>query len=394
MGITTTATSQAGRRASDARRAAFAGMALAWAIAMATPIAGQETSAFVATLGNDTIAVERWSRTGRELTGTSVIFSPRTTERRYTIHYGQDGAIERFEQTTGAVGEAPTARQSIEYMADSARVTQRRDTTVRTYTVASTARPLPLSENMFVVWAETIRRLAPDAKSATFLGGRGEFIYELRRNGDRIELINPDFGPIVAVLDGEKRLATLDMTGTTDKYVVTRAASIDVDAIAARGAARDAQGNPAGLLSPRDTARAMIGNAHVSVDYGRPSMRGRKIFGGIVPWQTLWRTGANQATQLMADRELEIGGATVPAGTYTLWTIPAPSGWKLVINRQHGQWGTVYDPAQDLARVDLPTERVSTPVERFTIEVTPTSRGGVLTLVWENTRARIPFTVK
>jgi hypothetical protein len=123
-------------------------------------------------------------------------------------------------------------------------------------------------------------------------------------------------------------------------------------------------------------------------------MRGRQIFGGIVPWQTIWRTGANQATQLITDRDLVIGNATVPAGTYTLWTIPAPSGWKLVINRQHGQWGTVYDPAQDLARIDLPTERVAEPVDRLTIEVTSARRGGVLSVVWENTRARIPFTVK
>jgi hypothetical protein len=292
------------------------------------------------------------------------------------------------------VGEAPLARLTIEYTADSARVTQRRDTTVRTYSVATTARPLPLSENIFAGWAETVRSLPPDAKRATFLGGRSEFVYEIRRNGDRVEFINPDFGPIVARVDGADELAVLDMTATTDKYVVRRVASLDVDAIAARSAVRDAQGQPAGLLSPRDTAKATVDGAHVSVDYGRPSMRGRQIFGGIVPWQTIWRTGANQATQLITDRDLVIGNATVPAGTYTLWTIPAPSGWKLVINRQHGQWGTVYDPAQDLARIDLPTERVAEPVDRLTIEVTSARRGGALSVVWENTRARIPFTVK
>jgi len=109
---------------------------------------------------------------------------------------------------------------------------------------------------------------------------------------------------------------------------------------------------PLGQLSVRDTARAGVGGAEVWVDYGRPLKRGREIFGNVVPWNAVWRTGANAATQFSTSADLVIGGAAVPAGKYTLWTLPTPSGWKLIINKQTGQWGTEYHPEQDLVRVE------------------------------------------
>src|SRR5580704_1818688 len=105
------------------------------------------------------------------------------------------------------------------------------------------------------------------------------------------------------------------------------------------------------VLSPRDTARATIGKAHVLVDYGRPSKRGRVIFGSLVPYGQVWRTGANAATTFVIDKDLTIGAQTVPAGTYTLYTLPSASNWLLIINKQTGQWGTEYDQSQDLVRI-------------------------------------------
>ncbi len=177
--------------------------------------------------------------------------------------------------------------------------------------------------------------------------------------------------------------------------MVQRVAAVDVATLAAEFAARDQAGGGLGVLSPRDTVRAEIAGAHLLVDYSRPSARGRTIFGGVVPWDEVWRTGADAATQLVTDRELEIGGVAVPPGTYTLWTIPTrAAGWKLLVNKQHGQWGTSYDPAQDLARIDLPTSRLAQPVERFTFELVPAQGGGTLAFAWADTRAAIPFRVK
>lgn len=142
------------------------------------------------------------------------------------------------------------------------------------------------------------------------------------------------------------------------------------------------------VLSPRDTAEMRFGNDRVFIDYGRPSMRGRTIMGGLVPYGRVWRTGANEATTFVTPRDLRIGEARVPAGTYTLYTLPGESEWQLIINRQTGQWGTEYDPSQDLARIPMRVERLAQPVEQFTIDFEPGS-GNVfnLALRWENTRA-------
>jgi len=110
----------------------------------------------------------------------------------------------------------------------------------------------------------------------------------------------------------------------------------------------------------------------------------------VVPWNRVWRTGANAATQFVTPVDLEIGGARVPAGTYTLWTLPSPAGWKLIVNKQHGQWGTMYDVTQDLVRVDLQVETITAPVDKFTIALEPDAAGATLRLAWDTTRASVP----
>jgi hypothetical protein len=160
-----------------------------------------------------------------------------------------------------------------------------------------------------------------------------------------------------------------------------------MDSMIAVFAARELAGAGLGALSPRDTLRATVGGAHVLVDFGRPMRRGRTIFGNVVPWDTVWRTGANQATQLITDKNLVIGGTPVPAGTYSLFTIPSPKGWQLIINKQHGQWGTDYDSKQDLARVPMTVRTVATPVERLEIAIRNQAGRARLAIGWERTEA-------
>ncbi|HJU67672.1 MAG TPA: DUF2911 domain-containing protein [Gemmatimonadaceae bacterium] len=149
------------------------------------------------------------------------------------------------------------------------------------------------------------------------------------------------------------------------------------------------------LLSPRDSTEQTIGAARVVVDYGRPSMRRRKIFGSLVPFGAVWRTGANEATHLRTDRDITIGTIRVPRGTYTLWTIPERDGWTLIINRQTGQWGTDYDKTQDVGRASMKLSTLREPVEQFTIVIEPTRNGsGTLAMIWDTTRASIPISVE
>jgi hypothetical protein len=151
-------------------------------------------------------------------------------------------------------------------------------------------------------------------------------------------------------------------------------------------------GAPRPVLSPRDTVQLALNPGNrIYVDYGRPTMRGRRIMGGLVPWGQVWRTGANAATTLVTDLDLELGGTRVPRGTYTLYTLPTPAGWLLIVNRQTGQWGTEYHASRDLARIPMQVSTLREPVERFTIALERGRGGGTLALSWENTRAVVPF---
>jgi hypothetical protein len=141
--------------------------------------------------------------------------------------------------------------------------------------------------------------------------------------------------------------------------------------------------------SPPATTECTIKGKKVSISYSRPSLRGRKME-TLTPYGKVWRTGANEATTLVTEGDIDIGGAKVPAGTYTLYTLPSEGTWKLIINKQTGQWGTVYNQDQDLARVDMKKEEIVVPVEQFTISLDQDSNNSAdLILEWEKTRLTV-----
>jgi len=138
--------------------------------------------------------------------------------------------------------------------------------------------------------------------------------------------------------------------------------------------------------SPPGTAEVTLKNKEITIDYSRPSLKGRKVGQELAPYGKVWRTGANEATALNTAIDLNIGGAKVPAGKYTLYTLPSEGTWKLIINKQTGQWGTQYDESQDLARVDMKKTALPQSVEQFTISFDKKNENTAnLNLDWENT---------
>jgi Protein of unknown function (DUF2911) len=147
------------------------------------------------------------------------------------------------------------------------------------------------------------------------------------------------------------------------------------------------------LVSLPAKANVILPNATVSIDYCAPSMRGRTIFGGLVPYGEVWRTGANAATTLKTTGALQIGDLNVPAGTYTLYSLPTADGWTLIVNKQTGQWGTVYDKAQDLGRVQMSAGSTAVPVETFVIDFEKTiGQTTELHLKWAGVDASVGIT--
>ena len=149
-----------------------------------------------------------------------------------------------------------------------------------------------------------------------------------------------------------------------------------------------------GLASPDTLVHARLGGANIAIEYGSPRRRDREILGKVVPYDRVWRTGANAATALSTDRELTIGDKSIPVGQYTLWTFPRRNGVDLIINRQVGQWGTDYDASKDLVHIPMTVSTASPPRENFAI--TLAGRGGIgeLRIQWDTFVWSVPVTAK
>lgn len=362
----------------------------------------QERAGFVVRLGTDTLAVEEYTRTATRVSGVSVTRTPRPSHRAYTLDLHADGTPRRLEIVAERLDAGPGPARTtttVEFGADSARSTVPRGDSSATVAVASGPGAAPF---VFGVMG-FIEQLAVQARAA------GRFPYTVpfvgpgsapasqatitAGGGDTLRLMIRTpvgaVGPWIVRADARGRLVEYDGRGTPFQARASRLASADVAGARAAFGAR-----PLGPLSARDTMRATVDGAEVAVEYSRPARRGRDVFGAVVPWGEVWRTGANQATHLKTSADLEIGGATVPAGTYTLWTIPTPRGWTLIVNRQTGQWGTVYSPEQDLVRVPMTVDAPPATVERFTIAIEPEGAGSQLRLSWDGTRASVPIARK
>ena len=209
-------------------------------------------------------------------------------------------------------------------------------------------------------------------------------------SGDSIRLPNG----LVFRVDRDGRLQSFDGSSTTQKLTATRGSGgLDIASIASKM-------TPMGTLSSRGTARGafqtQMPGGIMMIDYGRPLVRERTVWGGLlIPLDTIWRLGANEATHFATSRDLDFGGTVVPAGLYTLFLFNAKSGPQLVVNKQVGQWGTIYDSAKDVARIPLAMSSTPEHVEEFTIAIKQAAPSrGSLEISWGPQMATTNFTVK
>lgn len=353
-------------------------LAAALLAAQGTP----ETAGFLWRLGTDTTEVERFTRAPGRLQGVHLTREPQTTIRAWSAELAPDGSVRRFELTLRRDGSVLSHRV-ITFAGDSATLVLIRGDSTVTRSVAAPRGTLPALPDSYAFFELALRRapgrdslliplLAPGADAAS----RATFN---RAGGDTVILRLEDLPPITLRVDRDGRILWANNLGK----IVERVPAPNMDALATAFGPR-----PLGWLSPRDTVRAVIAGARVAVDYSRPARRGRVVFGGLVPWNRVWRTGANRTTTLITDADLVIGGVTMPPGSYSLFTLPTPSGWTLIINRNVGS-GLEYSAEHDLGRVPLAVETLPQLVERFTIALEPRADGttATLALTWERTRA-------
>lgn len=359
---------------------------------------------YVVTLGRDTLAVEHYEQRGSTITGQLVLRTPATAVLGYELTMNAQRQVTRaVVRTLQPSGEPVQPRRTwdIAFGADSIIATRTVGDSTATTRAASGGGAMPLLHPSqhplgFVLAIQNAMRLRPDSNAVrTFSpGSRGVFNTFVKRVGRDHALFGYIQGARLHVyLAADGTVDSIDHHETTMKVMTRRARPLDALALARDFAARDAGADRIGALSPRDSLRARVGRADITIRYGRPAARGRRVFGELVPWGEVWRAGADAATSLELGADIEVGGVRLPAGHYTLFLRPGPDGATLMVNGQTGQWGTAYDPARDVRHFAMRRVALPAPVERVTFSVAQEAGHGVMRVDWDSTRYQLDFTV-
>lgn len=365
--------------------------------ALPAALLAQAPATLTARLGVDTISVEQIIRSGNTLEAEVLTRSPRTTLQRHRAQFDAAGnltslTVRDFDPASG------TERRTTTYMrhGDSLHIDVRGEQPSQRM-VAAPAAWLPFIDLVhwpFDVALQRMRGGNQTQYAAPMLSGGRIANFPLAfTGGDSATVTHPTRGTMRLTVLADGAIRTLDAGATTRALIVSRSGASDVTTLARDFAARDAAGRGIGELSGRGGGAATVLGATITLDYGVPMKRGRDIWGALVRHGQLWRTGANRATHLKTDRELRFGELVVPAGEYTLFSIPEATGGVLIINRQTGQNGQSYDQARDLGRVPLRARALDRDVEGFTIVVREENGRGVLALQWDRTELVTGFTV-
>jgi hypothetical protein len=381
------------------------------------PAGPVERYGFIARLGNDTVSVESVTRGGNTETSHEVDRFPHVRVRHTEIELGPDGGIRHLVMEIYTPSEPAHQRQRrvvVDVTRDSVHVSKTDSTgTIRRVFATDGGMAMAHVPQMYSLYelyfAAALKRVEVSKGAPGDTEPMRQFYIEREFDrfplhhgvvralpGGRAEIVHDWLAGVgEATFDSADHMLSYSGARTTYKVDVSRITTPpDVQAAAARLEAAEATSGVR-ELSVRDTLRASIGNATFVIDYGRPLVRGRVLLGKIVPYDYVWRTGANAATQFTTSAPLTLAGMRIAAETYTLWTVPRANGADLIVNRQTGQWGTEYDGSQDLGMAPMTTETLATPVEKFTISITLISRiRGALTMEWGPFRWTAPIEVQ
>ncbi len=358
---------------------------------------------YVTLLGNDTLAVEFFEKTENGLTAKVVLRSPRTTLTSYGITLDENGGISemymnRHSPDSGFSGSGSIIRSYAKTGDSLTTQVRTNDGTFRTLTSLYEEGILPFIDMVHwpfeLAFNNAVKTDADSINQRLLTGSRAATFIIAKIEKDSMTIRHPSRGVMGVHVSSFGDIIKLDASQTTRKLTVNRVPNVDIDVIAAKFAKSDKNGSPFGSLSGAVEESFSFNGAVFDVSYGSPQKRGRKLFGGIVPYGQRWRTGANRAAHFKTSKSLSVGDLHVPAGEYTLFTIPEADGGTLIINKQTGQNGRTYDEARDLGRVPMSVSEQGESIEGFTILVEETKAGGVLKLIWGNTVYSVDFNIK
>jgi hypothetical protein len=377
-----------------------------------------ERYGFLTTLGHDTISIESITRQGNTLTSDEVDRFPAVRIRHTIVDLNDDGSIRHLEMNIHSPSElsgqrdrkvvADVAGNGVHLSKTDSTGTVNRDfATSGSIVIAHVPQMYGLYELYFAAALKhamtsklpagspvQMRQFYIDREFDRF--PLGDVTVKPLDNG-KIEITHDWLsGTGEAMMDSAGNMLSYSGARTTyDVQVKRLAAPPEVKGIADHFEAMEKESGHVRSLSVRDTARAQIGNSIFTIDYSRPLLRGRTLLGDVIPYDRVWRTGANAATQFTTSTPIKLAGMQVPAGTYTLFTAPHTNGVDLIVNKQTGEWGTEYNRLLNLGTTKIISGTNTTSVEEFTISIIPgDNRHGTLVLEWGSFKWIAPIEVQ
>ena len=358
------------------------------------------TASFVATLGTDTVIVETYNMLPNHLYGKAFLRYPEDQIGVFDFHFYPNGSIKHYSMsymhpdssyatssgTQGVYCENDTCTWFGSWPGSETEYINKRPAQQMDF-IGGWTPTLSLIEWNCMRLMKSGKQTQPITMINDYIGIRNVAIS--RGKGDTL-IFGGDFLEYTKIkVSPEGRILAYDGTATQWNYIVTRHEPMDVDEVAKRMSKKPKIGIP----SPTATINFTIANDTINLSYGRPFKRGRKIFGGIVPYDSIWRTGANDPTKISLPYAIRFGKITVPKGEYSLYTIPSMENWILIFNADLKQWPSEPNRSKDVALIPMKVQKADKQTDQFTINIEPLKSGGIIKFVWDETEAFASFRV-
>ena len=363
---------------------------------------GQQTytASFVAKLGTDTVIVETYNMLPNHLYGKAFLRYPEDQIGVFDFHFYPDGSIKHYSMsfmnpdssyitssgTQGVYCEDDTCTWFASWKGEEDEYTNKRAVKHIDF-IGGWTPTISLLEWNCMRLIKSGKQSLPITLINDYIGTRNVAVWKGKEDtlifgGDFLEYTK-------LKVTAEGRIVNYDGTATPWNYIATKLEPINVDDVAKRMLKKPKIGIP----SPEIKVDFLVANDTINLSYGRPSKRGRKIFGGIVPYDSVWRTGAGDPTTLTLPYNIQFGKSMILKGKYTLYTIPRADQWTLIFNTDLKQWPTEPNRSKDFVLIPLQVKRLPTPVEQFTIAIEPSKDGGVIKFTWDDTEVYAPFKI-
>lgn len=368
----------------------------------AVKLHGQQlySASFIAKLGIDTVIVETYNMLPNHLYGKAFLRYPEDNIGVFDFHFYPDGSIKHYSMsfmnpdssyitstgTSGVFCEDDTCTWFASWRGGDYEYTNKRPVKQIDF-IGGWTPTISLLEWNCMRLIKSGEQSLPITLINDYIGTRNVAIW--RGNADTL-IFGGDFLEYTKLkVTADGRIMTYDGTATPWNYIATKLDPVNVDEIAKRLSKTPKIGIP----SPEVKEDFFVANDTINLSYGRPSKRGRRIFGGIVPYDSVWRTGAGDPTILTLPYNIQIGKGVIPKGKYALYTIPGTRQWTLIFNTDLKQWPTEPNRSKDFMLIPLKVKRLTTPMEKFTIAIEPSGDGGVIKFAWDDIEASTPFKI-